>query len=221
MNDKRNRVPTELLKKISEQFSLSNSNNRDIFFSDFIIKNFSNDKVFLESIVQNMKNLICCYFLIYSLKGNYIDIFLKRLDKLSPEQILKLGNYNRDLTPDISIMIDDYIKWTEELEVGVMYSVRDLEYEKLKYERKGNEILEKRYLPIILTDKRLILNYMYYFWIYRVIRTQEGCGLMHIWGKDNVVKEAISFLEKQNLTKEEKLILDDFKKNEKEPYQNT
>jgi hypothetical protein len=54
--------------------------------------------------------------------------------------------------------------------------------------------------PIIVADKRLILNYMKVKW---------SIPLAKILGEDNM-KAAISLFKEQNLTKEEKLILDKF-----------
>jgi hypothetical protein len=55
--------------------------------------------------------------------------------------------------------------------------------------------------------KNIILNYM----------KIRDISLLKFFGEDNI-KKCYLFLEKQNLTKEEKLILDDFRKNEKEAY---
>ena len=141
-----------------------------------------------------MRNLICCADLVLThLKDdNYKKILFKRLNEFAPKQILKLENYNPHLTRLINVMIHEYIRWTT----------------RLKDEEKINEIFRKKYVPIIIADKRLILNYMKVKW---------SISPSKLFGEDDI-KKAISFLEKQNLTKEQKLILDDFKKNEKESY---
>jgi Cdc6-like AAA superfamily ATPase len=197
LEDKKEMAGPELLKDIAKEYSTFDSNDKNDFFIIFLIDNFGDDKVFLEDIVQNMKNLICCWHVASNcdskVKGdNYRNIFFKRLNEFAPEQILKFGDYKPDLTHNINVMIYEYIEWTE----------------KLKDEEKINEIFRKKYVPIIVADKRLILNYMKESW---------NIPLPKFFGEDNI-KEAISFLEKQNLTEKEKLILDNFKKNEKEPY---
>ncbi|MDR3306926.1 MAG: hypothetical protein LBS61_04585, partial [Endomicrobium sp.] len=165
--------------------------NYDEFFVRFIISNFSDDKVFLEDILQNMKSLVCCYLLVHLTDNNYYqEVFFKRLKELTPEQILKCGNYDTNLTHEISSMIFLYIKGSEKLD-----------------DKKAKEVFRKRYAPIIAVDKRLILNYMKQNW---------NISLKELWGEDNV-KKAISYLEKQNLTEEEKQIFNDFtKRNEKD-----
>jgi hypothetical protein len=80
-----------------------------------------------------MKNLIFCADLVLtSLKDdNYRNILFKRLNEFTPEQILKFGNYNPDLTSFIDVMIAESIRWTE----------------KSKDKEKTNEIFRKKYVP--------------------------------------------------------------------------
>lgn len=133
LDDKRDMAGPELLKKITKVYSLIT--NYDKSFVEFIINNFSGDKVFLEDILQNMKSLVCCSTLVEHLKNDYNDyyekVFLKRLKELTPEQILKCENYDTNLTREIHFMI---------------FSSED--------------VFRKEYAPIIAADKRLILNYM-------------------------------------------------------------